>query len=424
MGLESHSRSILRSELSKEYLKRITYLTSDSRIDFQTNLEESLKSIYGPESKFNFLVAEKEKLRKTIEQKKFPERIEEWELGINKLMDSKLSEIDLGQFEMSNKVNIDLFLSIIEKSDEFIDDAKLYLKRISKTKRSEWDDFIHQIGKKSKDNALFWDDFDLSFDYNTLDRSDYSNLKLIFALGKDFYKNLNTKLYLVQNKNLQLEDEHLVAQSLATVLLSFIRKEEDIRKTKVRIKKWYDDNVEDITYKLLLKRIMESDKTMFENESFELITKLSIVNDKITDHSFENQDSFNSKYNFKPEVDNLVLVTNNIEKLRIRLLECYNILNGNFIKESNPEIFICLFEKDRFIAPVEWIGSNKELNYFITQIADELKESRFFWQLVHNCFVRNGKKIGIDSVRSHGTPKPIADNSKIVLDKAINSLIN
>lgn len=423
MGLESHSRSILRSELSKEYLKRITYLTSDSRIDFQTNLEDSLKSNYDPESKFNFLVTEKEKLRKTIEQNKFPETFEEWELSVNRLMDSKLSEVDLSQFEMSNQVNIDLFLSIIEKANEFIDDAKLYLKRISKTNRNEWDDFIHEIGTKSKTNSIFWDDFDSRFDYEALDRSDHSNLKLIYALGKDFYKNLNAKLYLVYNINKASENNDYVLESLTTVLHSFITKENDILNTTTRIKEWYDENVEDITYKLLLNKIITNDSSLEKNITYELLTKLSIIDDKIKDHSFENQDSFSSKYSFKPGFDNLVLVTNNLEKLRVRLLECYNILNGDFIKESNPEIFISLFEKDRFIASVDWKGTNKELNYFLSGISEDLRDPDKVWKHGSECFTNKGKTISESGIRNHRNESPLSKNSKLILNEAINAIV-
>lgn len=423
MGLELHSSSILRTELSKEYLSRITYLTSDSRIDFQTNLEESLKNIYDLEKKFNFLVSEKNKIISTIESNKWPHSIEEWSLGINQLIGTKLSELDLSTFEMSNQENIDLFLSIIEKGNELIDDVKRCSKKITNSKKDKLDDIIHQIGIKSKLNVLFWDDFDNRFNYSSLNRSDESNLRLIYTLGKDFYKNLNTKLFLVLNKNIDSESENSVIEALEVVIQSFITKEQDIINITTRIKEWYDENVEDITYKLLLRKIMDGDKSMNKNVPFALITNLRIVNSKIVEHSIEGQDHFYSKYTRKPDVANLALVTDDIEKLRIRLIDCFNILEGDFIRESNSEIFVSLFEKDRFIAPVEWLGTNKELNHFIFGIADDLRESRNFWPLVNNCFVRNGKKLGKDSVRSHKTPKPISENSLLILDNAIKSLI-
>jgi hypothetical protein len=316
-----------------------------------------------------------------------------------------------------------LFLSIIEKGEELIDDAKLYLKKISNSKKDKLDEAIHQIGVKSKLNSIFWDDFNSRFNYGSLNRSDDSNLKLIYALGKDFYKNLNTKLFLVLNENLESKSENSTVQALEAVIQSFITKEQAIIDITTRIKEWYDENVEDITYKLLLKKIMDSDEKMHKSIPFELITKLGIVTSKIFDHSIEGQDHFYSNYNRKPEIGNLALVTGDIEKLRIKLMDCFDILSGDFIKESNAEIFASLFEKDRFIAPVEWLGTNKELNHFVLGIADGLRESRNFWPLVNNCFVRNGKKLGKDSVRNHKTPKPISDNSRLILDKAIKSLI-
>lgn len=415
MGLESHSRSILRSELSKEYLKRITYLTSDSRIDFQTNLEESLKSIYGPESKFNFLVAEKEKLRNTIELNKFPERIEEWELSINKIMDSKLSEIDLSQFEMSNQVNIDLFLSIIEKANEYIDDAKLYLKRILKTDRNEWDDLIHEIGKKSKINSLFWDDFDSHFVYDSLNRSDQSNLKLIYTLGKDFYKNLNSKLYLVNNINKASENNKLVEESLSTVLQSFITKEKDLLNTTIRIKGWYDDNLEDISYKLLLQRIMENDATMEQNMPYELLTKLSIIDDKIKDHSFETN---NEEFQTDPSVNNLVLHYRITDELAARIDHCRVILQGHFISETDPEIFKGLFIEGGFICKVNWIRGNKELHHFINGIKDCLMPGDRF-QFAANCFLNKGKPAKRNSIASDGS-KP---DARLIGKEKLNSAI-
>lgn len=419
MGLESHSRSILRSELSKEYLKSLAYITSDSRIDFQTNLEESLKSIYGPESKFNFLVAEKEKLRKTIELNKFPERIEEWELNINKLMDSKLSEFDLTQFEMSNQVNIDLFLSIIEKAHEYIDDAKLYFKRISKTDKDELDDLIHEIGTKSKINSFFWDDFDSRFDYDALNRSDQSNLKLIYALGKDFYKNLNTKLYLVYNLNKASKNNELVAESLSTVLHSFITKEKDILKTTIRIKEWYDDNLEDISYKLLLKRIMEIDSSLEQNLPFELLSKLTIVTDKIKDYSFEAK---HEKFKTDPSVNNLVIRFNMTEELTACIDHCRVKLQGRFISETDPEIFKGLFVKDGFISKVNWIKGNNAIQYFVNGIKDCLIAGDRF-QFASECFLRKGQPTKRSSIESHGTDE-VKGKVREDLNAAIKCIID
>lgn len=283
MGLESHSRSILRSELSKEYLKRITYLTSDSRIDFRTDLEENLKNQYSDEKIFNYLVSEKSRIKEIIKNNDFPENIDEWLSYINDLMELRLTQMDLSLVEMSSQLNIDLFLSIIEKGNELIDDANLFLNKLNKVNEDEWSEIIDEIGSRSKSNMLFWDNFNKRFNYDALDRSDKSNLKLIYALGKDFYKNLNTKLLIVLNpyNDSKTGNKEKILIAFTTVINSFLRKENDILNNTIRIKEWYDENVEDISYKLLLMKIMEDNNEMKKNYSFELLMNYKVIEQRL-----------------------------------------------------------------------------------------------------------------------------------------------
>lgn len=422
MGLESHSSSILRIELSKEYLKRITYLLSDSRIDFQTNLIESLNNQYGTEMKFNFLVSEKNRINKEIEQNNFPKTLDEWLSVVNDLMEDKLTQLDLSSMEMSNQLNIDLFLTIIEKGNEFIDDASLFLNKLKKAKEDDWDNIIHQIGSKSKSNALFWDDFDKRFNYNSLNRSDESNLKLIFALGKDFYKNLNTKLFIVLNpyRDSRTENRMEVLDAFTTVIQSFIGKEEDILKITTRIKEWYDENVEDITYKLLLKKIMDDNTEMEENKSFELLMNYKVIDSSLLKM---NPDYSNNELpSFKPDIDNLALVVMDEFQTKLKLKECYDLLEDVFIEKCNPIIFASLFIEKQFIEKVNWIGSNMELRVFILELLDSMKYGKH-WSRTKNCFLGRGKPLGNTSLSSpHAKELDEKSERTILLRKAITSI--
>ena len=421
MGLETHSLGALRIELSKEYKKRITYLLSENRIDFQNELEDSLNKQYGPENKFNYLVSEKNRINEEIEQNNFPKTIDEWLLNVNDLMTDKLTQLDLCSMEMSNQINIDLFLLIIEKSQELIDDATIFLNKLKRAKEDDWDNIIHQIGSRSKSNTLFWDDFNKRFNYKTLDRSDESNLILIYDLGKDFYKNLNTKLFIVLNPyvNSKAKNKENVLKAFTTVIQSFIKKEEDIRQNSIRIKKWYDKNVEDITYKLLLMKIMDNDAGMGKNRAYELITNQNIVNRKLADYSFEGQ---NEKFPTDPKVNNLVLRFKMTEELASRINQCKAILEGHFIAETEPEVFKGLFVKNGFVRKVNWIKGNKELSYFINGIQNCLIYGDRF-QFASECFLRKGKVANRGSIESDGSERGVEKGpSKERLDKAIKCI--
>lgn len=421
MGLETHSLGALRLELSKEYKKRITYLLSENRIEFRNELEASLNNLYGPENKFNYLVSEKNRINEEIEQNNFPKTMDEWLLNVNDLMEDKLTQLDLSTMEMSNQLNIDLFLAIIEKSQELIDDATLFLNKLKRAKEDDWDNIIHQIGGKSKSNALFWDDFNKRFNYKSLDRSDESNLILIYDLGKDFYKNLNTKLFIVLNPyvNSKVKNKEIVLKTFTTVIQSFIKKEDDIRKNTMRIKKWYDENVEDITYKLLLMKIMDNDAEMGKNRAFELITNYKLIENSLLK---TNPDYLNKLPSIKPEIDNLALIIKDELQMKLKLKECYEILEGVFIEKCDPIIFPSLFIENKFIERVNWIGSNMELRVFILEILDSMKYGTY-WIRAKNCFLRKGKLLGNTSLSSPHA-KELDEKSKrtILLRKAINCI--
>jgi hypothetical protein len=198
-------------------------------------------------------------------------------------MELRLIQMDLSSMEMSNQLNIDLFLSIIEKGHELIDDAKLFLNKLKKVNEDEWIEVINELGRRSKSNMLFWDNFNKRFTYKVLDRSDKSNLKLIYALGKDFYKNLNTKLLIVLNPHIdsKTENRENILVAFTTVINSFLRKENDILNNTIRIKEWYDRNVEDISYKLLLMKIMEDNTEMKKDYSFELLMNYKAIEQRL-----------------------------------------------------------------------------------------------------------------------------------------------
>lgn len=148
------------------------------------------------------------------------------------------------------------------------------------------------------------------------------------------------------------------------------------------------------------------------------------LNEEINDNS-DFGDGISAKIIDPTEVRNLAifdLFTTDIER---KLRQCYKTLNDIFIDEDDAAVFSSLFKVNGFQSKVKWIGSAKELHYFIIGIENMLVSSNDKWIRASNSFLKK-KRLGTgyevikpDSIRKPKNKYPIKDKRLDVLNKAI-----
>lgn len=435
--------------LTEKYMHRKEYFSHREIARFIKEINDELLIKYSDRIKHEYLVEKLTKIKNELSDNNMAEdiNISGFEIIIkDKILDA-IRTIDLDLFEFSNQPNIDVMQDIIERCYFYIDEINLLSQSFEDSDNNEWEELINNLISKSDLNNNFLNDINKRFHYDLIDENDNQNVDSFSTTFSTFYDDMAQDLFRVIKEGGEehvvlrlyvegepipdeVEDEVIGPKSLNEILVS-IQQLLDDRISNINnwieeienIKKKYDENAEDINFDKLLRKITFGDHKIQDNDEFIIITKRDLVIKKIKDISL-GLDDYDFKYTHKPEIKNLVLITSDITELRIRLIDCYDILlKGDFIEECHPIIFRSLFEKEKFIAPVNWIGSNKELNYFIIGIVEVFKENKSFWPEVHRCFIHNGKPFGKDSIRSYGKGKPLSDNTILVLDKAINSII-
>ncbi len=284
MGLDKIALEVLARELSKEYLKKITYLSSISLMDYELNLNEELENFCSIEEKYKILSTALAQVKDELNSINAPDNIDEWQNGITDLMIGYLKGLDLNSMEYPSNTNSLWFLNVINKGYSYIEDAKLVFNNLESSNIHDWTKIINQIQKKSKSNSIFWKEFKSRFHFDALDRSDESNILLIYDLGSSFYSNLSTKLFFVlesHTTNGEVEKE-VVIEAFSTVISSFIRKENDLIFNLNRIKDRYDDEVEDVNNKVLLNKIIRANSDLTTSKTFELIKNLEKIKFRIS----------------------------------------------------------------------------------------------------------------------------------------------
>ena len=274
MGLDGYSnKNIIIEGITSEYSSFINYSLDDEIIEFHLDLGRQVER-----KGIEYLIATEKTILKKVESNNYPKNLCDWELDARDKLSKRLEQLDLNMMEFAKSKNLDLFLNILVESENYIEYATNFLKLLKKTNRDNWINEILKVAKKTKANIKRWSEFD-GFQYDDIDRSDVSNLKLILRLGRDFYKNLYTKLLIVleRSSNDKKISDKEVLDSLGVVLDSFITKEKTIIEVLTRIKDTYDDKVEDVNIKSLLNKIIKDNEIKNTKESFLLISKLNII---------------------------------------------------------------------------------------------------------------------------------------------------
>ncbi len=447
MTLDKFPFNELVKSLSNLHFFRNEHFSIEKLLLFKERIKFELKSKFSNKEKHELLVNEIEDIIKNLEFNKLSGQttLEELKFTYSKQIESFLKKMDLSNMEFSNQSDLDVIQDCIDKYLFLNDKLALLKNNLSKSEPENYEAIIKRFSKNQLVKNMEWEEIGKRFLSGLYDEADNLAIDTIINSSKNNYSNNESKLLEILPQSLEIrrtvhleknpdpEEEYLIELertenkipkyvTLAKHIKSVINDNEDTIKELEEIKLKYDENAEDVNYDRLLRKILKENNNFFRDNSYELIAKRNLLYTLMADIK-EGMDLFYENYSHKPEVENLAFFSDNVHKSRIQLTECYEILNGNFIKESNPKIFISLFEKNRFIRYVNWLGKNKELNYFISNIDDKFRKESY-WQEASNCFYRNDKRIPSESIRNHKTSKILNENSKTILDMAIQSLIS
>lgn len=438
--------------LVEKYFYRKEYFSHREITQFIKEINDELLVKYSDKVKSNYLIEKLNLLKKELLKNNLKDdvNISDFKIIIRNRITDCLKLMDLSLMEFSNQPNIDIMQEIIERCYYYLDEISIMSEYFENTdlSKGKGEEFINMLISKSKANHILLKGINKRFHYDLDDENDNQSIDSFSHSLNTFYDELAIKLTNIIKDGAEeqivmhlyvegdvIPDEDKIEEfdpyspkNIKKAIKKLLDNKVSNLKTWIeeieQIKQKYDENVEDINFDKLLREVTFGEYKIQDNNEFIIITKRDLIVQKLKDVSLR-LDDYDFKYTHKPDIKNLVLITSDLTELRIRLIDCYNILlKGDFIEECHPIIFRSLFEKEKFIAPVNWIGSNKELNYFIIGIVEVFKDNKSFWPEVHRCFIHNGKPFGKDSIRSYGGKgKPLSDNTILVLDKAINSIV-
>lgn len=382
MGLDMRSLESLAREISKEYLKKMEYSSSKNVMDYEVEINNELERYLSDEEKYKALVSFKDDIKKELSLGCLPTDLIEWQNEVTALLKNKLEKLNLSLMEYPQNSNSTWFLNVINKEEKFIDDAKLFLNKFEKSDPKGWAIIIKEIENKSNSNIKFWAEFKTQFNFDSLDRSDQSNMLIIYDLGNNFYLNLSTKLNLIldsfKNQEPLLKKNGIDAFSI--VFNSFIRKENDLIDNLNRIKKRYDDTIEDVNYKTLLKKVMDLYPELKIDKNFELIKKLEKIESKISTFV---EDNFRNRLvvgGFKKNPEELgttfklVLKTKglDIEKIDWNIRNSFDKLKKAGFIDGEFKDYKTIFSADTLLSrKITWLGDRNELKYLICKLSGQ-----------------------------------------------------
>lgn len=381
MGLDGYSnKSIIIDGITREYSSFINYLIEDDRIEFHLDIDNQTHR-----KGSDYLISVENKLLKQVESNNSPRDLSEWEIDVRDRLSQRLELLDLNMMEFAKSKNLNLFLNIIVVSENYIEYATKLLEQLKKSNRDNWINEILKVAKKTKSNLKVWEEFEQEFKYEDVDRSDVGNLNLICRLGRDFYKNLYTKLLIVleQFSDLDKVSESDVLDSFTIVINSFVAKEKTIIEVLTRIKDTYDDKVEDVNFKSLLTKVVDKDLNLKAGSSFLLISKLKIVDEYIRKYPVSEM---------KKRVGTTSMPNNLHVHNYARLYDDINILrdslrDNNFIETIRLNEFSSIFSNKNIDKPIKWIGTQAELSYLVKSLKPWLVNNKSYLIRAGNIFV-------------------------------------
>lgn len=448
MTLDQFPRGELVKIISEKFIRRKELFSQTEITLFIHDLDRDLFLESPDKAKFQYLKSKLDRIKNDLLEFDLDANIDLSSFGliVNKRVSDALNSMDLARMEFSNQANIHVMQDIIDRSYFYIDEINLLSKGLANTNPNKWEELIDNLIPKSKANHEFLHDLNKRFNYDLIDEADNQNVDSFSLSLPGFYEEMAADLLkIIEDGGKEYEVLHLYVEgepipdeeeptevippkspmAILTVIQQYSKNRSSEFHTWIEeiseIKKKYDENDEDVNFDRLLREVMYGTSKITDNEEYLLILKRDLIVQKLKNLALGNDDS-ETYIEYHPETENLAIINSDITELRYKLDNCYNILKGNFIKECHPIIFRSLFETGKFIAPVDWIGANYELKYFITELKDEFHEKQC-WPNVHNCFTHNGKPFGTDSIRSPGTKDLPKGGALIVLDKAIAAII-
>ena len=410
MGLDGFSNTnLIIDGVVREYSSFINYLIEDGRIEFHLDLDNQAHR-----KGIDYLISTEKKLLKKVESNNSPRDLSEWEIDVRDRLGQRLELLDLNMMEFAKSKNLNLFLNIIVVSENYIEYATKFLEQLKKSNRDNWINEILKVAKKTKSNLKIWEEFEQEFKYEDVDRSDVGNLNLICRLGRDFYKNLYTKLLIVleQFSDLDKVSESDVIDSFTVVINSFVTKEKTIIEVLTRIKDTYDDKVEDVNFKSLLKKIVDKDLNLKAGSSFLLISKLRIVDEYIRKYPISEMKKRIGTISIPNNlhVHNYDLLADDINILRDSLRD------NNFIQAIRLNEFSSIFSNKNIDKPIKWLGTQAELSYFVKSVKPWLVTERAYLKRAGNIFVDESGGL-FNNIGSPNSPIPV--EKEIVLRNVI-----
>jgi hypothetical protein len=440
MRLDQFPREELLSLLTKVHLEHIDSFAQNKISRALAEINSGVLLKYSVEQKneylnglLNQIYSEVNSYDLTVET-----NVYDYEQVVREKIDSLLKSVNLEGFELSNQRSVALTLEIEEALCQLIDELNILLDTIKNSKLSSWEQILQGLYQKSDSNVRRFDEYKEKFDYSVSRRSE--DLLDIFGNRREFYETIPAEMLDLFRKSqerheillLYVEGESIpdkapkpISPKKAAEVLSIFEQYLTTQKNSlfkdIDVIRGFKDEIDfskvSIGIRGLYRELNRIDGELSDTSVYLALKKKEFIIEKLKNLS--NDLTFESLYTRKPEVNNLVLFSRDINDMRVRLAKCHELLNGIFIEECPFTVFLGLFEKNQFIHKVNWLGKNSELNYLIKGIAGKLDHD--YWIRANKCFL--GKGVSLEEKTSISSPraKPLNDDDprKHILDKVI-----